>query len=171
MQPYNSLPRMHPGEKILLRIANAGRELHPFHTHGNNTTLLARDGRVLESAPGAGPDLATSDFTIKTIPGETYDATFEWTGKGLGFDAYGHAPSDALAPNEYAPDHGKPFPVVLPNMLDMTFGSTTAAAPTWVASARCPRATPRSTRRRATSTCSTRTRKKSSPTTTYSPAA
>lgn len=128
-QPYNSLPRMHPGEKILLRIANAGRELHPFHTHGNNTTLVARDGRVLESAPGVGPDLATSDYTIKTIPGETYDATYEWTGKGLGFDAYGHAPGDPMAPNEYAPDHGKPLPVVLPNILDLTFGEYYSGSP------------------------------------------
>lgn len=128
-QPYNALARMHPGEKILLRLVNAGLDLHPFHTHGNNTTLLARDARVLESAPGAGPDLATSDFTIKTIPGETYDATFEWTGKGLGFDAYGHAPSDPLAPNEHAPDHGKPLPVTLPNLLDMTFGEYYSGSP------------------------------------------
>ena len=128
-QPYNSLPRMHPGEKILLRIANAGRELHPFHTHGNNTTLIARDGRVLESAPGVGPDLATSDYTIKTIPGETYDATYEWTGKGLGFDAYGHAPGDPMAPNEYAPDHGKPLPVILPNILDLTYGEYYSGSP------------------------------------------
>jgi FtsP/CotA-like multicopper oxidase with cupredoxin domain len=128
-QPYNCLPRMHPGEKILLRIVNAGRELHPFHTHGNNTNTIARDGRVLESSPGAGPDLATSDFTIKTIPGETYDATFEWTGKGMGFDVYGHAPGDPMEPTEYAPDHGKPLPVVMPNMLDLTFGEYYSGSP------------------------------------------
>jgi FtsP/CotA-like multicopper oxidase with cupredoxin domain len=128
-QPYNIVPRMHPGEKILLRLVNAGRDLHPFHTHGNNTTMIARDGRVLESAPGAGPDLATSDFTVKTIPGETYDVTYEWTGKGLGFDAYGHAPGDPLAPNEEAADHGKPLPVTLPNMLDMTFGEYYSGSP------------------------------------------
>jgi hypothetical protein len=128
-QPYNALPRMHAGEKILLRIINAGRELHPFHTHGNNTTMLARDGRVLESAPGAGPDLSTSDFTIKTIPGETYDATFEWTGKAMGFDVYGHAPGDAMEPTEDPADHGKPLPVVMPNMLDMTFGEYYSGSP------------------------------------------
>jgi FtsP/CotA-like multicopper oxidase with cupredoxin domain len=128
-QPYNTLPRMHAGEKILLRIVNAGRELHPFHTHGNNTNMVARDGRVLESSPGAGPDLATSDFTIKTIPGETYDATFEWTGKGMGFDVYGHAPGDPMEPTEYAPDHGKPLPVVLPNALDLTAGEYYSGSP------------------------------------------
>ena len=128
-QPYNSVPRMHPGEKILLRIANAGRDLHPFHTHGNNAVVIARDGRVLESAPGAGPDLAYSDFTVKAIPGETYDATWEWTGKNLGFDAYGHAPGDPMAPNEYAPDHGKPLPVALPSQLDLTFGEYYSGSP------------------------------------------
>jgi FtsP/CotA-like multicopper oxidase with cupredoxin domain len=128
-QPYNTLPRMHPGEKILLRIVNAGRELHPFHTHGNNTNMIARDGRVLESAPGAGPDLATSDFTIKTIPGETYDATFEWTGKGMGFDVYGHAPGDPPEPTESLVDHGKPLPVTLPNMLDMKYGEYYSGSP------------------------------------------
>jgi FtsP/CotA-like multicopper oxidase with cupredoxin domain len=128
-QPYNTLPRMHAGEKILLRIVNVGRELHPFHHHGNNTTMLARDARVLESSPGAGPDLATSDFTIKTIPGETYDATYEWTGKNVGFDVYGHKPGDPLEPTEWAPDHGKPLPVLLPNMLDIRYGDYYSGSP------------------------------------------
>ena len=55
-QPYNCLPRMHAGEKLLMRVVNAGRDLHPLHTHGNNFMLLARDGRMLESAPGTGPE-------------------------------------------------------------------------------------------------------------------
>jgi FtsP/CotA-like multicopper oxidase with cupredoxin domain len=128
-QPYNCLPRLHPGEKILMRIVNAGRDLHPFHTHGNNTWVLARDGRMLESTPGAGPDIATSEFTMKMIPGETLDATYEWTGKSLGFDAYGHAPGDAMAPNEYAPDHGKPIPVTLPNISEMKYGDYYSGGP------------------------------------------
>jgi len=128
-QPYNSLPRMHPGEKILMRVINAGRDLHPFHHHGNNATVIARDGRMLESAPGTGPDIGVSDFTIKTVPGQTYDAIFEWTGKGLGWDMYGHALGDPMEPNEHAADHGKPFPVVLPNQTDMTFGGFYSGSP------------------------------------------
>jgi len=130
-QPYNCLPRMHPGERLLMRVVNAGRDLHPFHTHGNNSTVIARDGRMLESAPGAGPDLGASDFTIKTLPGETYDAIFEWTGKGLGWDIYGHTSTDpaTLQPHEYAPDHGKPLPVILPNQLDLTFGGYYGGGP------------------------------------------
>jgi manganese oxidase len=128
-QPYNCMPRMHPGEKLLMRVVGGGRDLHPFHTHGNNFWVLARDGRVLESAPGAGPDLAFSDFTLRTVPGETYDATFEWTGKGLGWDVYGHSPNDPLEPNEYAPDHGKPIPVVLPNPQDIAVGPHYSGSP------------------------------------------
>lgn len=128
-QPYNCVPRMHAGEKILLRVVNAGRDLHPLHTHGNNTWTIARDGRLLESAPGMGPDLAESNFTIRAVPGETYDATFEWTGKGLGWDAYGHAPGDPLAPNEYAADHGKPIPVILPNIQDLSYGAHYSGSP------------------------------------------
>jgi len=128
-QPYNSLPRMHPGERILMRVINAGRDLHPFHHHGNNATVIARDGRMLESAPGTGPDIGVSDFTIKTVPGQTYDAIFEWTGKGLGWDIYGHAPGDPMEPNEYAADHGDTFPVVLPNQTDLTFGGFYSGSP------------------------------------------
>ncbi|MBP1152241.1 MULTISPECIES: multicopper oxidase domain-containing protein [Methylocaldum] len=129
-QPYNCLPRMHPGEKLLLRIINGGRDLHPFHHHGNNSWLIARDGRLLESASGTGPDLAVSDYTITTAPGETYDAIFEWTGKGLGWDIYGHQPGDPLQPNEYAPDHGKPLPVALPDpQLAVTIGEFWSGSP------------------------------------------
>jgi len=128
-QPYNCLPRMHPGEKLLLRIIGGGRDLHPFHPHGNNVMIIAKDGRLLESAPGAGADLAYSDFTIASVPGQTVDAIFEWTGKSLGWDIYGHAPDDPLEPNEYAPDHGKPLPVILPEQQSLTFGAMYSGSP------------------------------------------
>ena len=70
-----------------------------------------------------------SDYTLKVVPGSTYDAIFEWTGKGLGWDIYGHAESDPLQPNEYAPDHGKPLPVILPNQQDLTFGGHWSGSP------------------------------------------
>lgn len=132
-QPYNCMPRTHPGEKVLMRLIGAGRDLHPFHHHGNFATLVARDGRVLESAPGAGqpgfPDLATTDFTQQVLPGSTMDAIFEWTGKGLGWDIYGHAPGDPLQPHEYEPDHGKPIPVQLPELQDLAFGGHWSGSP------------------------------------------
>jgi manganese oxidase len=122
-QPYNCMPMFHPGERVLMRVIGGGRDPHPLHHHGNNSTIIARDGRLLESAPGAGPDLAQSVFTIPASPGGTMDALFTWTGEKLGWDIYGHtSTNDPLEPFEYAPDHGKPFPVTLPNDQQLTFG-------------------------------------------------
>jgi FtsP/CotA-like multicopper oxidase with cupredoxin domain len=128
-QPYNCLPRMHPGERHLLRIITAGRDVHPFHTHGNNMTVIATDGRLLSSGPGAGADLAYSDFTVTAVPGQTMDAIFTWNGAGLGWDIYGHDPNDPLEPGEYAADHGKPFPVVLPSDQEVTRGAAWPGSP------------------------------------------
>ena len=128
-QPYGSMAMMHPGEKVLLRLVGGGRDFHPFHHHGNNTWLIAKDGRMLQSAPGAGADLAVSNFTITIAPGETYDAIYEWTGKGLGFDIYGHAPGDPMQPNEDPDDHGKPLPTVLPDFLSVTIGGFYSGSP------------------------------------------
>jgi FtsP/CotA-like multicopper oxidase with cupredoxin domain len=157
-QPYGAMVMMHPGERVLMRVVNAGRDLHPFHTHGNNFTVIARDGRLLESRPGAGPDLAFSDFTLKAVPGATYDAIFEWTGKGLGWDIYGTDPVkqahtcngkavDDAAPGspgfdpmtkEYCPDHGKTLPVALPGTQDLAIGALYSGSPYLGASGALP---------------------------------
>jgi FtsP/CotA-like multicopper oxidase with cupredoxin domain len=135
-QPYNSFPRMHPGEKLLLRIVGAGREMHPFHTHGNHVRVLARDGRLLLSDMSPAAADPTSDplagpllFTVPSAPGGTVDAIFEWTGENLGWDMYGHAAGDALEPSEYAPDHGKPIPVELPSLNSLAFGGFYSGSP------------------------------------------
>ncbi|TKJ34778.1 MAG: copper oxidase [Planctomycetes bacterium B3_Pla] len=128
-QPYNCLTIMHPGEKVLLRFISAGRDSHPQHPHGNNVYVIARDGRLLESAPGAGADLASTINTISVPPGGTLDCIFTWTGAKLGWDIYGHDPNDPLEPHEYAPDHGKPFPVVLPSLQDLAFGVLWSGSP------------------------------------------
>jgi FtsP/CotA-like multicopper oxidase with cupredoxin domain len=140
-QPYGAMARMHPGERLLMRVIGGGRDLHPLHHHGNNTWTIARDGRLLESSPGAGPDLAVSDFTLKVVPGSTYDAIFEWTGKGLGWDIYGttalnpHSCVDGNgdgfddATREWCDDHDKPLPVILPNQQDLTFGGHWSGSP------------------------------------------
>jgi len=130
-QPYNCAPMMNPGQKLLMRLIGAGRDPHPFHFHGNNATIVARDGRMLESSPGvSGPDLAESDFTITTYPGGTVDAIFTWTGAKLGWDIYGHtSTNDMMMPNEYEPDHGKPFPVVMPTQQELTYGEHFGGGP------------------------------------------
>ncbi|MBU0960077.1 MAG: multicopper oxidase domain-containing protein [Proteobacteria bacterium] len=143
-QPYNSAPLVHPGERLLMRVIGGGKDLHPFHHHGNHARIIARDGRLLESIPGAGPDLSHEVYTIQSVPGETVDAIFQWTGKGLNWDIYGtpeagpqfvHDCTDGDADDyddttyEYCPDHGKKFPVVLPDNLDLAFGGFYSGSP------------------------------------------
>ncbi len=143
-QPYNCMPMMYPGEKLLMRIIGGGRDLHPFHYHGNHARIIARNGRLLESTPGAGADLQVVLFTTQSVPGETVDQIFEWTGKDLGWDIYGTAADgpefvhDCLdgdgdgfddLTHEYCADHNKPFPVVLPELLDLTIGGFYSGSP------------------------------------------
>jgi manganese oxidase len=137
-QPYSAAPIMHPGDRVLVREISAGRDAHPFHHHGAHMLAMARDGRVLESSPGVGPDLTSPDFTIRSIPGQTMDLTFEWTGKNIGWDIYGTGNSHTCTPDaagydtttrEWCADHGKPFPVTLPNQQDVQFGEYYSGSP------------------------------------------
>jgi len=137
-QPYDALVRTRPGEKLLMRVIGAGRDLHPFHHHGNNALVIARDGRLLQSAPDAGADRSFSDFTVRVVPGGTYDALFRWTGKKMGWDIYGDAPHDCNDGDgdgfddstwEYCPDHGKPLPVQLPEAQELAFGGYYSGSP------------------------------------------
>lgn len=155
-QPYNSTPRMHPGEIVLMRVVGGGRDKHPFHHHGNHALVIARDGQMLTSDPAnvatLGPDIGTEGFTITSTPGKTVDALFHWTGAGLNWDIYGGSdvwpamahtcdgvtsdPNHTFAPemfdsvtHEYCPDHGKPFPVVLPGNQELAFGGWWGGSP------------------------------------------
>ena len=110
-QPYNGDPHMHPGELALIRVVGQGRWQHPFHEHANHVRILARDGNLILSDPAnpantikydgitngtalAGPAL----FTTSTVPGQTADGIFYFTGKGLNWDMYAHHPGDASDP-------------------------------------------------------------------------
>ena len=149
-QPYGSLVRTHLGDRVLMRIIGAGHDLHPFHHHGNHARVIAVDGQLLKSAaasPGS-IDLSHEVFTIQSVPGQTVDALFSWTGKDLGWDAFGTGPErahpcngiavDAPVPGsagfdpdtrEYCPDHGKPIPVVIPDQLSTDFGGFYSGSP------------------------------------------
>jgi FtsP/CotA-like multicopper oxidase with cupredoxin domain len=147
-QPYNALPRMHPGERLLMRVVNAGRDLHPLHHHGNHATAIAKDGRVLSSNAAdltQAPDLISPDFTVRSVPGQTVDLIYEWTGKGIGWDIYGTADINphrctpdadgfhnvATDENyrEWCADHNKAIPVVIPGQLDIAFGEHSSGSP------------------------------------------
>ncbi len=178
-QPYESLAQAHPGDRLLVRTVNLGQDSHPFHYHGQNLRLVARDGRLL-SSNGLVSDLGRSDFTINSAPKSTLDGIWTWTGKGLNWDIYGPVrtaaectdngsvpgsiannmaddASDAAAAaandptlrvmchdnacidgnadgfddtnHEYCADHGKPFPVTLPGVGDLTFGGWWSGSP------------------------------------------
>jgi len=84
---------MTPGQKLLMRIVGAGQDQHPFHFHGNNADIIGRNGRMLASSATSGPDLKRSHFTTLSVPGQTVDQIFHWTGEKLNFDIYG-TPAD-----------------------------------------------------------------------------
>jgi len=136
-QPYNCLPQTHPGERVLMRFVGMGRDLHPFHPHGNFINVIAQDAMLLsEGGPGTGANLARNAFTLTVSPGQTYDALFTWTGEQLGWDIYGTG-ADHMAAGcdsgidgtfdsvtyEYCPDHGTELPTPLPHREDVTFGA------------------------------------------------
>jgi hypothetical protein len=146
-QPYNCAPRMTPGQKILMRLVGGDQGHHPFHYHGNNADIIARDGRMLAHS--------RSQFTTLSAPGETVDQIFGWTGEKLGWDMYGtpadgmpaHNCTDAINnetgaggadgyadptsdhPWEWCADHGKPLPVVLPEQQNLAFGGWWSGSP------------------------------------------
>lgn len=140
-QPYGSMVRMHPGENVLIRLVGAGRDPHPFHTHGNHMLVIAQDGRVLTSPTGGGaPDLARLDYTLTVNPGETYDALFTWTGQGLGWDIYGTVEQNphSCTPDangfdattrEWCADHNVAIKVQLPQQQDVAFGGFWSGSP------------------------------------------
>ena len=138
-QPYNCMPMMLPSEKVLIRMVSAGRDFHPLHTHGQNHLVVARDARLLSTnptrvSPPPTPDLAVSDYSTTSVPGETVDAIWgPWTGAKLGWDIYGTAAinphtctpgADGFDPvtHEYCADHYKPIPVQLPSQSVISIG-------------------------------------------------
>jgi FtsP/CotA-like multicopper oxidase with cupredoxin domain len=151
-QPYGSLVKVHTGDVVLMRVIGGGRDLHPFHHHGNHARVIAVDGNLQQSAAGkqAGTiDLSHMVFTVQSVPGQTVDALFSWSGEGLGWDAYGvpHAPQikqncigNASAQlgdptgydadtHEWCPDHNKKIPVMMQDQLGIDQGEFYSGSP------------------------------------------
>jgi hypothetical protein len=144
-QPYGSLVKVHTGDVVLMREIGGGHDLHPFHHHGNHARVIAVDGNLQQSEAGklAGTiDLSHMVFTIQSVPGQTVDALFSWSGEGLGWDAYGTPHSAAIkqtcAPDgtgydpdthEWCADHGKKIPVVMQDQLGIDQGEFYSGSP------------------------------------------
>lgn len=167
--PYQALAMTHPGDRVLVRAVNAGHDSHPFHFHGENLRLIARDGRVM-SSDGTSANLGRSDNTLNSAPKQTVDMIWSWSGKDLNWDIYGPITAgcddtaDAVPHNmgddnnidpetglpamchdavcidgdgdgfddvnhEYCADHGKPLPVTLPGVQDLTLGGWWSGSP------------------------------------------
>jgi FtsP/CotA-like multicopper oxidase with cupredoxin domain len=91
-QPYNGNPHMHPLDAVLIRTIGQGRWEHPFHEHANHVRILARDGNLILSQTDQTRLAGLMMFNTDTWPGQAFDGIFYWSGKGLGWDIYGHTP-------------------------------------------------------------------------------
>ncbi len=65
------------GDKVLIRLINAGNLAHPFHTHGHSFRIVATDGNPVP------PDAQLTKDTVLVAPGERYDIVFEANNPGV----------------------------------------------------------------------------------------
>jgi FtsP/CotA-like multicopper oxidase with cupredoxin domain len=56
----------HPGERVLIRLANLGQTSHPMHMHGHPFSIVGTDGYPVQGAP-------LIKDTVSIAPGERYD--------------------------------------------------------------------------------------------------
>ncbi len=106
-QPYGALVQIQPYDATtnplpaLVRYANAGMVNHPFHPHGNNLRIIARDGRLLRGPNGE--NTSFESFTTTVGSGETYDLFAQW------YDDEGWTST------------GNPVPVQVPGLYNLVF--------------------------------------------------
>lgn len=76
---HESIPpvRVAEGERVLIRLMNAGNLPHAIHTHGHSFKLVATDGNAVPEAAQLVKD------TILIGPGERYDLEIEATRPGV----------------------------------------------------------------------------------------
>ncbi len=115
-QPYGSLARIHPYDAVnnplpaLERYIGIGPVEYPFHPHGFNGRIIARDGNVLRG-PVGNEDQSYEKFSIPVGPGQTYDSIFTW--------------EDV---NQYDPTVN-PIPVTVPSEQNLTYGQYFSGSP------------------------------------------
>jgi len=99
-QPYGSLVTMFPGQRVLLRVINIGRNQHPLHTHD-----MGWDIYNPESPHACVDTLNNRTGVVGDLDGYD-DSSWEWCA-----------------------DHGKTIPVVLPENQDLGFGGFYGGSP------------------------------------------
>jgi plastocyanin len=65
------------GDKVLIRLVNAGTLAHPFHIHGHSFRIVATDGNPVPPAAQLTKD------TVLIAPGERYDIAFDANNPGV----------------------------------------------------------------------------------------
>jgi FtsP/CotA-like multicopper oxidase with cupredoxin domain len=113
-QPYGALAEVQPWDPAdhpdpgLARYLNVGTEDYPFHPHGNNGSVIGRDGHPLAGA--GGEDQSFEKFAINIGPGQTWDVLFKW------YDAEGYDP-------------GHPVTVDVPSLANSVIGTFYSGSP------------------------------------------
>jgi FtsP/CotA-like multicopper oxidase with cupredoxin domain len=105
VKPYDATTHPNPG---LARYLNVGTEDYPFHPHGNNGSVIGRDGQPLASA--GNEDLSFEKFAINIGPGQTWDVLFKW------YDAEDYNPAN-------------PVPVQVPSLANSVIGTFYSGSP------------------------------------------
>ncbi|HZU87486.1 MAG TPA: multicopper oxidase domain-containing protein [Anaerolineaceae bacterium] len=115
-QPYSALARIHPYDAstnplpALERYIGIGPVEYPFHPHGFNGRIIARDGNVLRG-PVGNQDQSYEKFSIPVGPGQTFDSIFTWTDVNL-YD-----------------QTNNPVPVTIPGEQNLTYGQYFSGSP------------------------------------------
>jgi plastocyanin len=65
------------GDRVLVRLINAGTMAHPIHLHGHSFKIVATDGNPVPEAAQLTKD------TVLVAPGERYDIVFEANNPGV----------------------------------------------------------------------------------------
>ena len=114
-QPYSALVHMNVADTdpsdvgkpaynpypALIRYLDAGALNHPFHPHGQNGRIIARDARPLVSP--AGQDLSYETFAFSIGSGQTWDGMYQFFNQE-NYDA-----------------NTNPIPVTVPQLQNLTF--------------------------------------------------
>jgi len=101
----NSLPASDPNgpnkAPALIRYLDAGSRNHPFHPHGQNGRVIARDATPLFD--GSGNDLSYETFAFTIGSGQTWDQTYHYDNQ------------------EHFDPATNPVPVTMPQLQNLTF--------------------------------------------------
>lgn len=119
-QPYGALARINPWDPVKHPLPGAIRYMNlttteiPFHPHGQNGTVVGRDGAALQTPDGK--DASFEKFVVNIGPGQTYDVLFQW------YDAEAYSPTAAAG-------SAHEFPVAMPQIANLSLGMFYSGSP------------------------------------------